>query len=340
MIAFQLNNPFWEQFLQCQETGYDTALAELRAGRKENNWMRYIFPQLKGLKASVLSEQFGIPNLVQARAYLAHPVLGPRLRECCKALLQHEALSAEEIFGIFDDTKLRSSMTLFSLVSEEPLFRQVLNRFFDGKPDPCTIARATREKGMVIEDGVLLDCFGYQGHIEIPQGVRAIAPKAFYKNRDIESVTLPEGVTRIGASGFYCCTNLKTIHIPNSVEMLGVNAFFGCWGLQEIRLPAGLTGIPVKAFYGCCNLKKVLLPDSLVRIRDRAFAACDSLTCVQVSESVETADHWVDVQPGQSRRLRLPKSVARVDGFAFWGCENLQNPENRGLMIHQKTNIK
>jgi uncharacterized protein (DUF1810 family) len=113
--------------------------AELAAGRKRTHWMWFVFPQLRGLGLSSMAQHYGIASLDEARAYLAHPVLGTRLRECCALVLAVEGRSAQEIMGSPDDMKLRSCATLFALAApDEPLFTQVLDKFYGGEPDPRT----------------------------------------------------------------------------------------------------------------------------------------------------------------------------------------------------------
>ena len=127
--------------MKAQEGIYATALAELQAGEKETHWMWFIFPQMRGLGTSVMAYVYGITGAEEARAYLAHPVLGPRLIACCEALLTHTDLTAEDILGDVDAMKLRSSMTLFAQVSEsDSIFHRVLTRFCDGQPDERTLA--------------------------------------------------------------------------------------------------------------------------------------------------------------------------------------------------------
>jgi uncharacterized protein (DUF1810 family) len=129
------------RFLDAQQEGgtYERALAELRAGRKQTHWMWFVFPQLAELGRSPTAKRFGIASLAEARAYLEHPVLGPRLRECARALLALEGAAATEILGAIDALKLRSSMTLFAHAApEDPLFRAVLDRYYGGEPDPAT----------------------------------------------------------------------------------------------------------------------------------------------------------------------------------------------------------
>jgi uncharacterized protein (DUF1810 family) len=130
-----------ERFVSAQEHIYTVVLDELRAGRKTSHWIWFIFPQISGLGMSQTSRFFAISSIDEARAYLAHPVLGPRLRECASLVLAAAPRPAEQIFGSLDAMKLRSSMTLFCRAApEEPLFRDVIDRFFGGAPDPATDA--------------------------------------------------------------------------------------------------------------------------------------------------------------------------------------------------------
>ena len=130
------------RFVVAQEGMYDRALAELREGRKRTHWIWFVFPQIAGLGMSATSQRFAIASLDEARGYLAHPVLGPRLRECAAALLAHADRSAEDMLGGIDAVKLRSSMTLFHRADPgEQIFTQVLDAFFDGEPDPATDER-------------------------------------------------------------------------------------------------------------------------------------------------------------------------------------------------------
>lgn len=129
-----------ERFVSAQDDGtYDRAVEELRGGHKTSHWMWFVFPQVAGLGKSAKAREFAISSLDEARAYLNHPVLGPRLIECTGIVAEAEGRSALQIFGSIDALKLRSSMTLFMRAApDEPLFQQVLDRLFEGEPDPAT----------------------------------------------------------------------------------------------------------------------------------------------------------------------------------------------------------
>jgi len=128
------------RFVEAQAHDYATALAELASGRKRSHWMWYVFPQYHGLGSSPTAAHYAIRSLAEAEAYLRHPVLGPRLVECAEALLAIEGRSAHEIFGSPDDLKLKSSATLFALVSPAgSVFGQLLDRYFAGAHDDRTL---------------------------------------------------------------------------------------------------------------------------------------------------------------------------------------------------------
>jgi uncharacterized protein (DUF1810 family) len=130
------------RFVEAQAPVYDRALAELKAGRKQSHWMWFVFPQIAGLGHSPMAQHYAIQNLAEARAYLAHPLLGARLRECAQAVLDVEGKTAHEIFGSPDDLKFRSSMTLFAHAApDEKLFRAALEKYFDGKEDALTLEK-------------------------------------------------------------------------------------------------------------------------------------------------------------------------------------------------------
>ena len=135
MTAFDL-----DRFVAAQEDVYEAALAELKAGRKQSHWMWFVFPQFAGLGRSPTARFYAIQSAAEARAYLAHSLLGPRLRECVEALLGNRRSSVEAIFGPIDAMKLKSSMTLFEAVAADAtLFAAVLGAFFDGARDAATL---------------------------------------------------------------------------------------------------------------------------------------------------------------------------------------------------------
>jgi uncharacterized protein (DUF1810 family) len=138
----QAPDPFdLKRFLDAQGGIYERALAELEAGQKRSHWMWFVFPQLAGLGSSPTARIYGISGLEEAKAYLAHPVLGPRLIACTQAVLAHQDRSLHAIFGSPDDLKFRSSMTLFDHAAEkrEGAFRAALALYCDGDPDPRTL---------------------------------------------------------------------------------------------------------------------------------------------------------------------------------------------------------
>ena len=133
-----------QRFVDAQDAGgtYEQALAELRAGAKRSHWMWFVFPQVAGLGRSPTAQHFAVPGLDEARAYLAHPVLGPRLVEAARALTALPGGDAARVLGPVDAVKLRSSMTLFARAApEEQVFDRVLDAFFAGSPDDATLSR-------------------------------------------------------------------------------------------------------------------------------------------------------------------------------------------------------
>jgi uncharacterized protein (DUF1810 family) len=131
-----------ERFVDAQRPVYEDACAELREGRKQSHWMWFIFPQIEGLGRSETARTFAISSREEAAAYLEHPALGPRLRECTRLVNLVEGRSAEDIFGRPDDIKFRSSMTLFAhATSDNQVFIDALRKYFDGAFDPLTLER-------------------------------------------------------------------------------------------------------------------------------------------------------------------------------------------------------
>jgi len=136
-----MDDPFdLQRFVDAQDRVYDGVLGELRAGAKRSHWIWFIFPQLSALGSSSTAKLFGVESLAEARAYLAHPVLGPRLRECARLVTSIEGHSVDEIFGWPDNLKVRSSMTLFARAADDNAdFLAVLEKFYGGQQDPRTL---------------------------------------------------------------------------------------------------------------------------------------------------------------------------------------------------------
>jgi uncharacterized protein (DUF1810 family) len=138
----RMSDPFdLQRFVDAQRNSYDQALAELREGSKRSHWMWFVFPQIAGLGRSPTAQHFAISGLEEARAYLAHPVLGTRLKECAHALLELGGRDAVAVLGSIDAQKLRSSMTLFAAASDDAVFRRVLDQYFAGNEDDATTSR-------------------------------------------------------------------------------------------------------------------------------------------------------------------------------------------------------
>ncbi|GAA0545756.1 uncharacterized protein (DUF1810 family) [Rhizomicrobium palustre] len=130
-----------QRFVDAQNRVMAEVRKELTAGRKLSHWMWFVFPQIKGLGHSATAQRYALAGLEEARAFLAHPVLGPRLHECVRLVLAIKARSLAEIFGTPDDLKFRSSMTLFARAADDPLFSEALDRLCNGEEDPETLKR-------------------------------------------------------------------------------------------------------------------------------------------------------------------------------------------------------
>ena len=144
MTAFPAPDPALDRFVAAQADSFATAMAELRAGRKRSHWMWFIFPQIAGLGRSATAQHYAIRDATEAQAYLAHPILGPRLLDAVRTAIGAPG-SAEAVFGGIDAMKLRSSLTLFAAVANDPApFRAGLDRFFGGVDDQATLARLDR----------------------------------------------------------------------------------------------------------------------------------------------------------------------------------------------------
>ena len=137
-----------KKFIEAQEAVYQQVLSELGSGQKASHWMWFIFPQIQGLGRSSTAQYYAIKDAEQAQAYLRHPVLGARLRECAEILLHLKGKTARDIFGEIDAVKLRSSMTLFSVVAgQDSVFSQVLKKYFNAEPDPLTLQILYEQQG-------------------------------------------------------------------------------------------------------------------------------------------------------------------------------------------------
>jgi uncharacterized protein (DUF1810 family) len=138
-----MGDPFnLQRFIEAQAPAYEQVRRELAVGRKQSHWMWFIFPQVAGLGQSPMSIRFAISSLDEAKAYLAHPVLGARLRKCSQLTLDVEGKTARDIFGSIDELKFRSSMTLFARAApDEELFQRCLDKYFASASDPATLAR-------------------------------------------------------------------------------------------------------------------------------------------------------------------------------------------------------
>jgi uncharacterized protein (DUF1810 family) len=131
-----------QRFVDAQDSVFAQVCSELREGRKRGHWIWFIFPQIQGLGYSSLAQKFAISSLEEAKAYLEHPILGPRLRECCRLATLIEGRSISEIFGYPDDLKFRSSLTLFAhATNENQIFQDALEKYFKGEFDPLTLER-------------------------------------------------------------------------------------------------------------------------------------------------------------------------------------------------------
>lgn len=131
-----------QRFVDAQAPVYQTVCAELRSGRKRSHWIWFIFPQIAGLGHSAMAQRYAITSLDEAKAYLAHPMLGPRLRECARLVADIDGSAIDQIFWHPDDMKFHSSMTLFAHASEDnAVFVECLDKYFGGRPDEATLAR-------------------------------------------------------------------------------------------------------------------------------------------------------------------------------------------------------
>jgi uncharacterized protein (DUF1810 family) len=148
------SNPGLERFVMAQADSYQTALAEITRGQKRSHWMWFIFPQIAGLGTSAMAQRYAIRSIAEARAYLDHPLLGARLKECVAALQALGPTTADAVFGAVDAIKLRSSLTLFTAAGGGSLFEAALQRWCDGSPDAATLQRLAAAEGARNPDAV------------------------------------------------------------------------------------------------------------------------------------------------------------------------------------------
>ena len=147
-MAVQVSDPFnLQRFVDAQAPVYERVVEELRAGQKRSHWMWFVFPQIAGLGHSSMAQKYAISSLEEAMGYLAHPLLGPRLRECTRLVNAVTGRTIEEIFGYPDDMKFRSSMTLFAKAGADPgVFGEALKKYFGGEPDEKTLECLQRRR--------------------------------------------------------------------------------------------------------------------------------------------------------------------------------------------------
>lgn len=310
-----------ERFMNAQERVYEVALKELKDGKKTSHWMWYVFPQLRGLGKSNTSFIYGIINISEAKEYLAHPILGTRLKECCEAVLAHKEKTAEEIFGYIDDEKLRSCMTLFAYISEEDsVFHKVLESFFDSNCDEKTVNLISA--GFHIENDILIGYYGEEENLIIPEGVTSIHKMAFYKNKYLHSVVLPESLIGIGENAFSCCYNLENVVIPKSVSDIGPCAFSCC---QKLSDENGFTVVQT-ILYNCYSTdENVTVPKGVITIGKYAFSArSKTLETVIIPEGVRFIEPLTFWRCGNLKKVTIPRSVVGIALNAFKECASVE----------------
>ena len=317
--TFPTNGPL-DRFLKRQDTVYLRVLQELEDGKKTGHFMWYVFPQLRGLGCSRLALIYGIGSVREARDYLAHPILGARLRECCDVLLRHRGKTAEQIFGDVDARKLCSSMTLFAAVSERgSVFEQVLVRFFDGRGCAATTHLLKNAEACHIEDGVLRGYYGDSEELVVPAGVTAIHPYAFYKRAHLKRVVLPDSVEAIGACAFARCYHLESVTLPPCVQLDG-GAFAGCDRLAD---DGGFVTVNDVLFDYVGTDTAVTVPDGVIVIGESAFRHCRALETVTIPPSVAVIDDHAFYGCTSLRAIDLSAYVAVIGDRVFAGCRSL-----------------
>ncbi len=309
-----------DRFLKAQERDYAVALTEIKNGKKLTHWIWYIFPQMKGLGSSCFSELYGIQDLQEAVEFLNHPILGLRLRDICRELLNHTGLMPEDIFGELDSIKVRSSMTLFNLVSPNDVFALVLSQFYKGDYCPLTLE-------IVAAD--------YNTRHNCCINEIKIGPATYSHDRrvllrcdeDVQEYEVPEGTLVIADGAFEDCLNLRRVSLPEGLLLIGEMAFKGCVNLgYDIVLPDSVVEIKTRSFERCLSLKRLSSSKSscLKIIGNAAFAYCSSLRGESLLEggNIESIGYNAFLRC-DVRYLRFPASVKEIGVCAFSFCENL-----------------
>lgn len=279
MLQFPEKHPLVKRFVKRYDAVFPGALARIRAGDRLASSMWVLLPRLQALTKSRVSQVYSLRGIADAKVFLSRPALADRLQTFCEALLTRDPAT---LLSPLSARELRASMTLFALAAgENSVFSQVLERFFDGKMDPRTLARLSEKQAFVVEDGVLVDCFGYTGELVIPEGITAIADRVFFRREDLRSVTLPEGLTKIGRSAFFSCGNLVAVHLPQSLTQIDDYAFVSCSALREITLPDGLQILGPHTFHNCSSLTCLRIPTHLQK---EATYAVDHLCMLEIKE--------------------------------------------------------
>ena len=193
-----------------------------------------------------------------------------------------------------------------------------------GFADYEEVAAYANMRGLVIEDGVLIEYTGIAESLDIPEDVIRISPCAFEGNENIKEIWLPETISNIDYATFYGCTNLVSIHLPNSLETIGESAFYNCGSLSEIVFPSGLTRIDEGAFQGCKSLDSITIPSTVTLIGDGAFSGCSGLTFIKLPEDLNEISRGLFYGCESLKTIDLPESVTSIGYQAFYNCDSLE----------------
>lgn len=188
----QKQDPLY-RFVEAQNKDYETALAEIKAGKKQTHWIWYTFPQLVGLGKSAFADYYGIKDMQEAKQYLLHPKLNKRLREISEALLMVEGKNIRDIFGELDAMKVRSSMTLFDLVSPNDIFAEVLNKYYDGKRCELTLQYTITSKGGIL-GAILGDIAGsrFEFHNEKSTDIKLFTEADYFTDDTVMTIAVAD----------------------------------------------------------------------------------------------------------------------------------------------------